>query len=62
METSGPLDGPWLSAFWVRSPLPIRSKSNDRQDYKESSQRQWTEHEDLSVALRAAVAAACPAE
>lgn len=53
--TSGVLEGPWSSAFWVLTGMPLRSKSNFRRGSGSSAWRRNQEFEQsLALSLRAA--------
>lgn len=52
-SAGGPLAGPWLQAFWVAVPMPLRSKSNFRRGQRPA---EWASHQrferDLGVLVR----------
>jgi Holliday junction resolvase RusA-like endonuclease len=57
----GLLTGPWVSAFWVEVPMPLRSKSNFRRGVRTRAQRgEWGRLKAFEHQLATLVEAACP--
>lgn len=53
-------DGPWRSAFWVRVPFPIRSKSNFRRYSVSSHKSDWQEFQAFERGVAVSVQSVLP--